>query len=252
MRSSAGTLVDGIPIRAISLPAALEFIASRTISGGPFGLVATVNLDFLRLARRDAGFRAILTQGTVLNLADGWPVRLLAQSGGRHAYRTTGADLVSAMVRDPVIAAGKVFLLGDTEGTLEAVRRRGEREQWSAAIAGTASPSRPAIDNPDCSRAIVKEINASGARVLLVALGAPRQEKWMDRWRHELEPSIGMGVGAAFRFLADPAARAPRLVQAAGMEWAWRLAREPRRLAGRYAGDAVEFVRLLMERTTSD
>lgn len=245
-------LVGGIPIRAASLPDVLAYIGARVASRAPFGLIATVNLDFLRLARRDAAFHAILQQGTLLNLADGWPVRWLAGRAGQDAHRTTGADLVPAMLRDPVIAASGVYLLGDTDSTLAAVRTRGKHEGWAAAIAGARSPSPDEVGDPEGSHELVREINASGAGVLLVALGAPRQEMWMNRWRSQLSPAVGVGVGAALRFLAQPERRAPSWVQSLGLEWAHRLAREPRRLGARYAGDALELGRLLLSRPSRE
>lgn len=239
-------LVGGVPIHAISLPAVLEYTVARVVSHAPFGLIATVNLDFLRIARRDAAFRAILQRGTLLNVADGWPVKWLAQRSGHQTHRTTGSDLVPAMLRDPVIGSSGIFLLGDTDSTLAAVRSRGARENWGTAIAGTRSPAADEIYDPQRSSELVREINASGAGVLFVALGAPRQEQWMDRWREHLRPAVGIGVGAALRFLANPESRAPGWTQSLGLEWAHRLGREPRRLGVRYAADAVEFGRLVL------
>ncbi len=244
--SADSVCVGGVPIHAISLPAVLEFVAARLVPRAPFGLIATVNLDFLRIARRHAAFRAILQHGTMLNVADGWPVKWLARRAGNAVYRTTGSDLVPALLADPAIGSSGVFLLGDTNSTLAAVRDRGAREKWGTAIAGARSPAPNELCDAERSIDLVREINASGAGVLLVALGAPRQELWMSRWRDQLRPAVGIGIGAALRFLAHPERRAPRLIQSLGLEWAHRLQREPRRLGARYAADAVEFGRLLL------
>lgn len=245
-RSADSVCVGGVPIHAISLPAVLDYVTARLVPRAPFGLIATVNLDFLRIARRNAAFRGILQHGTLLNVADGWPVRWLARRTGTATHRTTGSDLVPALLADPTIGRSGVFLLGDTNITLAAVRDRGARENWGTAIAGARSPAPDEICDAKRSIELVREINSSGAGVLLVALGAPRQELWMDRWRDQLRPAVGIGIGAALRFLANPESRAPRWIQSLGLEWAHRLQREPRRLGARYAADAVEFGRLLL------
>lgn len=251
MLSPEPTPVGGIPISAIALPALVHHIADRARQRPLFGIVATVNLDFLRLARRYPEFHELLAHRTELNVADGWPVRWLARTRHGRSYRTTGSDLVPALLRDPATAQAGVFLMGDTEDTLDAVRSRGRREGWYSAVAGMCSPSAVTLTDTDASRHLADTINCSGAATLLVALGAPRQELWMDRWRTELRPATGIGVGGAFRFLADPSRRAPEWMQTMGLEWAHRMMREPRRLAGRYVADSLELVRLVWDRSRS-
>lgn len=240
--------VGGIPLHAIPLPAVVEFITRRAATKARFGIVATVNLDFLRLARQDTAFREVLSQRTLLNVADGWPVQWLARTRGADAHRATGSDLVPALLQQPVSATRGVYLLGDTQQTITVVRERGAAEDWADTIAGTLSPQPDQLMDDRESARIVDAINASGAGVLLVALGAPRQELWLDRWRWRLKPSIGIGIGAALRFLAYPSRRAPAWMQHVGLEWLHRLGREPRRLGKRYAADFVEFARLLTDR----
>ena len=246
--SGGAVLIGGIPIHPIPLGMLVDHVTRRASARAPFELISTVNLDFLRLARHDAAFRTVLQQRTTFNVADGWPVQWLAQLRGADAHRTTGSDLVPALLQEPVAATNGIYLLGDTAATVAAVRARGAADGWAAAIAGAQSPQPEELVNELASERIVAEINASGAGVLLVALGAPRQELWLDRWRWRLKPSIGIGIGAALRFLAHPSRRAPAWMQHVGLEWLHRLGREPRRLGKRYAADFVELARLLADR----
>jgi N-acetylglucosaminyldiphosphoundecaprenol N-acetyl-beta-D-mannosaminyltransferase len=246
MPSADQRVVGGIPVHPLALPEVVRLVAARATARPPFGIIATVNLDFLRLARADERFHSLLRERTLFNIADGWPVKWFARSPDRAAHRTTGSDLVPQLLRDDSVAAHGVYLLGDTTDTLADVQRRGQAEGWLRAIAGAHSPTANEVARPEESLALVERINASGAATLLVALGAPRQEFWMDRWREHLAPATGIGVGGAFRFLADPTRRAPHWLQQLGLEWMHRLAREPTRLGRRYAADMVEFARLLL------
>src|SRR5690606_20611760 len=88
---------------------------------------------------------------------------------------------------------------------------------------------------------LVERINASGAQVVFVGLGCPKQEIWMDRQRGRIQ-GVMIGVGAAFDFYAGTVRRAPLWMQKAGLEWTWRLWREPRRLLGRYLRTNLRFL----------
>lgn len=245
---AAPTTLSGIPLAPVDERAALAWVLDRARAGARFGIVATVNMSFLTLARHDDAFAQLLREGTALNLVDGRPVAwLLWLRGVRGAARAAGSDLTVNLLRHPEARALGVFLLGDTDETLVEVRRLGEVEGWGASIRDAVSPSRAEVDDEEASGRLVSRINASGARLLLVAFGAPRQEAWMARWRDRLEPSVGMGIGGSLKFLAKPRSRAPRWMQAIGLEWLHRTLREPRRLAPRYARDFVEIARQLVE-----
>lgn len=240
--------LSGIPLAPLDDDAALAWVLARARARAPFGIVATVNMSFLTLARQDSAFARILRGDTALNLVDGRPVAwLLGLRGVRAAARAAGSDLTVRLLRHPDARAHGVFLLGDAPETLDAVRRLGDAEGWGAAVRDAVSPTRAEVDDAGASARLVERINASGARILLVAFGAPRQEAWMTRWRAHLAPSVGIGIGGSLKFLAAPRSRAPRWMQATGLEWLHRMLREPRRLAPRYARDFVEIARQLGE-----
>jgi N-acetylglucosaminyldiphosphoundecaprenol N-acetyl-beta-D-mannosaminyltransferase len=107
-------------------------------------------------------------------------------------------------------------------------------------VGGYAPPFRP-LDGEE-EEAILAEINGSGADVVWVGIGVPKQEKWMAAMRHRLDAPVLVGVGAAFDFHAGLVPQAPVWMQSAGMEWAYRLSREPKRLWRRYLRYNPRFV----------
>ncbi len=92
---------------------------------------------------------------------------------------------------------------------------------------------------------MVEAVNASGADALLVALGCPKQDLWIEAHKRELQVSLAMGVGCVLDVIAGASRRAPSLLQAVGLEWLYRLAQEPQRLGGRYLADAAFVCRLM-------
>lgn len=123
-----------------------------------------------------------------------------------------------------------VFLLGAEQSILDAVIERLSKDHPKLVIAG----ARNGYFKPEDEQGIVAEIDASGADCLFVAMPTPRKERFIKRYRDVLSPSFVMGVGGSFDVYGGKVSRAPKFVQAAGMEWLFRLAQEPRRLWRRY------------------
>lgn len=238
-RSGDWGAIAGVPVHPIGMADTLRWINERRQARGPMAIVSTLNVDVLSTARRDVAFRELLRSQTALNLVDGAPVAWLLRLAGIRAQRTAGSDL-SAVLLAPYPNGPSIFLLGDEQTTLEEIARRSEREGWSDRLAGWYSPVRREVDDPAASRAIVDRINASGAEVLLVGFGAPRQETWMARWASSLAPRVGISVGGAMKFIAWPRRRAPRWMQLVGLEWLYRTLHEPGRLGPRYAKNFLE------------
>ena len=134
-----------------------------------------------------------------------------------------------------------VFFYGDTDETLEALRQQVTNQFPRVRIAGTYSPPfRP--QSKEEQQQGLDIINSSGADVLWVGLGLPRQERWMFDHRNELNVPVVVGVGAAFKFVSGQVARAPATIGNSGFEWLWRLIREPRRVWRRVLIDGPNFV----------
>ena len=241
--------VTGIPIDAVDMPGAVSRMMSA--AGSPTTLhVCTVNLHFLVTAQRDPEVRAIL-RSSGLNLADGAPVLWLARLlGHRLPGRVTGADLLPALMSAAAAAGARVFLLGGEAECVAEARRRLERRHPGLVVCGTYQPPVTAVERME-SDDILRHVAASRADILLVALGHPKQERWIARNRARLTVGVAVGVGCSLELVAGRRSRAPRWMQDRGMEWLYRLAHEPRRLLPRYAAGAGWLLLVLVPRALS-
>lgn len=230
-------VVDGQAITQATLEETVAQIAARARGGAGFTLF-TLNLDHLVKRRADPRFRAIYREATFVT-ADGWPVAMLARLQSKGVRRTTGADLFLPVIAEAAAQGLPVALFGATQHSIDtaasALRARYPHLDTRLAEA-------PPADFDPCSSladAAIERIAASGARLVFVALGAPKQEFFADLLvrRH---PGIGaLCIGAAIDFVSGVQVRAPGPFRAFGLEWLWRLATQPRRLALRYLRSAL-------------
>jgi N-acetylglucosaminyldiphosphoundecaprenol N-acetyl-beta-D-mannosaminyltransferase len=223
--------VLGVPIHAVDWPSALETI-SQWASRRESRCVCICNVHSVVTASQQAEFRAAIEQAD-LATPDGAPVAwMLRRLGIARQERISGPDL---MRRYCALAASRnesSFLLGGTDSVLQRLQDTLHNDFPGLRIAGTCSPPfRPLTSEED--DAIVAQINASGAGVVWVGLGCPKQELWMHAHRGRVQ-AVMVGVGAAFPYLSGMARRAPKWMQRSGLEWLHRLASEPRRLWRRY------------------
>ncbi|MEQ8654425.1 MAG: WecB/TagA/CpsF family glycosyltransferase [Kiloniellales bacterium] len=192
--------------------------------------VAFVNAHCVNVAAKDADYRQSLDAADVL-LPDGSGIAIAARmSGDRLQQNLNGTDLFPPLCREAAKRGRSLFLLGARPGVAEAVADAARSLAPGLEIAGCLDGYAGLADED----ATVRTINESGADILLVALGVPLQELWLQRNAPRLRPGLTMGVGGLFDFYSGRIARAPRTLRALGMEWAWRLAMEPRRMARRY------------------
>jgi N-acetylglucosaminyldiphosphoundecaprenol N-acetyl-beta-D-mannosaminyltransferase len=177
-----------------------------------------------------------------MNFPDGAPVAwLMRRFGARRARRVAGPDLMPLVFEAGQDAGLRHFLYGSTPEVLDRLERRLLERYPRAVIAGKhAPPFRPLSDEENAQ--IADEVAASGADIVWVGLGLPKQDQWLHRSAALFSPCLGVGVGAAFDFLAGTKPRAPKWVQDVGLEWLHRLVKEPRRLARRYAATNTEFL----------
>jgi exopolysaccharide biosynthesis WecB/TagA/CpsF family protein len=224
--------VDGITINVPSLPEAVSSIVSAAQHGDNFS-VCTLNLDHVVQLQQHANFRAAYRRARFVT-ADGFPIVVLSRLMGTRIERTTGADLVEPVCAEARKKGLPVFLLGANDLTLNMTARRLSERFRGLQIAGCLAPG-PGFD-PYSSEAdaAIETIRASGARLCFVALGAPRQELFAARCLDELNGTGVLCIGAALDFIAGTQSRAPTIARRTGLEWAWRMLREPRRLGPRY------------------
>jgi N-acetylglucosaminyldiphosphoundecaprenol N-acetyl-beta-D-mannosaminyltransferase len=168
-----------------------------------------------------------------------WGLRLLGIPGATRVY---GPDLLPVVCRKAAAAGIPVGFHGGTPETLARLLERVRRDHPGLRIAYAESPPFGPLDAARLARE-AEAIAASGARIVFVGLGCPKQERWMAAQRGRI-PAVMLGVGAAFDFLSGAKRQAPRWMQAAGLEWAFRLATEPRRLWRRYLANNPRFVAL--------
>ena len=224
--------VDGITINVPSLPEAVASIVSAAQRGDNFS-VCTLNLDHVVQLQQHTNFRAAYRRARFVT-ADGFPIVVLSRLMGTRIERTAGSDLVEPVCAEARKKGLPVFLLGTNDHTLRLTARRLSERFRGLQIAGCLAPG-PGFD-PHSSEAdaAIERIRASGARLCFVALGAPRQELFAARCLDELNGTGVLCIGAALDFIAGTQSRAPSIARRAGLEWAWRMLRNPQRLGPRY------------------
>lgn len=181
--------------------------------------------------------------GATLAVPDGMPlVWALRALGHGRATRVYGPDLMLRFCARAAQEGIPMYLYGGRdEAALELLTKRlRERYEGLEIVGGHSPPFRELTAAEE--EQVVSDIEGSGAKVVWVGTGQPKQERWMQRMRPRLETPLLVGVGAAFDFHAGLVAQAPRWMQRAGLEWIYRLAREPRRLWRRYARYNPRFV----------
>lgn len=248
MASSATSFlayVDGCGINCPNLAQAIAETIRRAKRGEAF-TVFTLNLDHLVKLRRSSAFREAYANADIVT-ADGAPVAWLARMQDPAIERATGADLLVPLMHSAAEAHLPVFMFGTSPDVMaRAGQDLAQRADGVLDIVGTLAPS--ANFDPEGTEAddAIERIRASGARLVIVALGAPKQELFAARARRA---GVGAGficIGAALDFVAGVQVRAPQLMRDNGLEWIWRLATNPRRLARRYAECAGLFLHLIM------
>jgi N-acetylglucosaminyldiphosphoundecaprenol N-acetyl-beta-D-mannosaminyltransferase len=237
----------GIDIDAIRMPRAVEAVRQWIDStDGRCRYVVTPNVQHSLLFQKDASLRAAYSEAGLV-LADGMPVVLASRILRRSVpERVTGADLAPALFASATHDKPlRVFLLGAAQGVAD--RARGNIEaKWPAVdVVGTHSPPLGFEHDAQQNDAIIEMVNATDPDILIVGLGAPKQELWAHAHHQRLNAKAALCVGAAIDFLAGEKRRAPAWMQKSGTEWLFRCLSEPRRLAGRYARDAWAFPQLV-------
>lgn len=198
------------------------------------GFVVTPNVDHVCLAETSAPL-VDAYRHAALSLADGMPLLWLARlMGHRLPEKISGSDLVMPLMERAAARGWKVALFGGAAGVGEAAAEVLGRRCPGLQVVATLSPPLGFEQRPADDQAAVAALRASGAEVVLVALGCPKQELWMARHAAELAPAVLLGIGATLDFIAGRVRRAPAWMSQCGLEWAFRLAQEPRRMAERY------------------
>jgi N-acetylglucosaminyldiphosphoundecaprenol N-acetyl-beta-D-mannosaminyltransferase len=235
--------VLGLPLDSLTATGAVEAIEDLIHSGGTHQ-IATANLDFWMNSLSDRHLHRIIA-GCSLVLPDGMPLVWVSKLlGCPLAERVTGVDLVPRLAELSVRKGYGIFLLGGKGDVAERARKLLEEKFPGVRIVGTFAPTEEEMAQLDHSE-ILRRIHVAKPEILLVALGNPKQEKWIWLHRKRLGVPVAMGVGGSFEMLVGDMRRAPRWIQKCGLEWAMRFVQEPARLGPRYLRDFIALGRKL-------
>ncbi len=194
--------------------------------------VTICNAHVVVTASQDKAYHAVI-ESSDMATPDGAPVAwMLRRQGFAGQQRINGPDLTWALARSCEAEGVSVFFYGSTAETLEKLRHCLLAAFPALQIAGMESPPFRPLSREEDAQA-VERMNASGAGIVFVGLGCPKQERWMAEHRGRVQ-AVMIGVGAAFDFHAGTVSRAPAWMRNNGLEWLHRLASEPRRLWRRY------------------
>lgn len=231
----------GLDVTDTSLEAAAGWLVQRAGLGIATN-VAFLNAHCVNVAYDSLEYRTAL-DGMSRVFADGIGVRIAARVAGTDLRdNVNGTDLFPVLCRKAASAGHGIYLFGGRQGIAAGAAATMTAQTSGLVISGTHHGY---VEGEAAEQRVIDEINASGASILLVALGVPSQEMWMVRNRRRLTVPVVIGVGGLFDYYSGRIARAPLPLRKAGLEWAWRLAMEPRRLAQRYlVGNAVFLARL--------
>jgi N-acetylglucosaminyldiphosphoundecaprenol N-acetyl-beta-D-mannosaminyltransferase len=225
--------------------ATLDDVVEQILAPPPEGLmVAVSNVHAVMTARRDPRLAQALSDADIAT-TDGMPLAwALRAMGHPDQPRVHGFSVTSAVIQAGIDRGTRHFFYGSTPQTLFAMRGHLEQEYPGIRIAGMFSPPFGPMD-PAEEELVLADLRASGANVVWVGLGMPKQELWMHKVREDL-PGVSMvGIGAVFDWLAGNVSKAPDWMQNAGLEWLYRLGKEPRRLWRRYAWNNPAYMALL-------
>ncbi|MCK4946993.1 MAG: WecB/TagA/CpsF family glycosyltransferase [Candidatus Aureabacteria bacterium] len=237
--------ICGVGIDNVSMPKAIEAVED-CISNKKNCMVSFLNVDVLIKAQNEI-FKIILTKSCLL-LADGVPLLWAAKFLGTPLKeKISGSDLFPKLCEIAAEKGYKVFFLGGRAGaglkTAEVLKNKHSKIQ----VAGVYSPPFGFEQDEVENKKIIRMIKEAKPDILFVGLGAPKQEKWIYKYKDEYQVPVSIGVGASFEFVSGFVKRAPVLMQKTGFEWFWRLMQEPKRLWKRYLVDDMKFFWLVLK-----
>lgn len=233
--------VLGVRVNMVQVPDVLALMEHWIEEKDRCHYIVATGMHGVMEARRDLEFLHIV-ESADLFVPDGisliWTARL---RGVRLKRRVCGIDIMAAFFGLAEERGYSVFLYGDTEETLQLLTDRLKHQFPRLTVAGTCSPPFRPLTTEEKTQEI-DMINASGADVVWIGLGLPKQERWMYEHKDLLNASVLVGVGAAFKFASGNVVRAPAWIGDHGFEWLWRLVKEPRQIWRRVLVDGPRFV----------
>ncbi|MEM9924944.1 MAG: WecB/TagA/CpsF family glycosyltransferase [Cyanobacteria bacterium P01_D01_bin.50] len=211
--------------------------------------VCVANVHMLMEAHWNPEFASVLKDADMVT-PDGMPlVWMMKKLGATSQDRVAGLDILASVCELAQQQDVSLFFVGSQTEILSGMRSKLEKEYPELKIAAMEPlPFRPLTENED--EALINKINESGAGVVFVSLGCPKQEKWMAEHKDKIQ-AVMIGLGGAFPVYAGLHKRAPRIIRESGFEWLYRWLQEPRRLWSRYTKTIPPFMWLAMKQLIS-
>lgn len=235
--------IGTIDVDTVTFDQALGTI-ERLIETGEGGAVFTPNVDHVMQSQKNPALRAAYANAS-LSLADGVPVvwasRLIRPAAPE---KISGSDLVPRLMQLAAKKKWRVYLLGGAEGVAEEAAVL-LRDKMQVNVVGIDTRRIGLTANEDEAN-VLERLHAAAPQLVLVALGCPKQELFIDRARAALSGVVAVGVGASLDFLVGRVQRSPAWMSRVGLEWVYRLAQEPRRLWRRYLIVDTQFVFIIL------
>jgi N-acetylglucosaminyldiphosphoundecaprenol N-acetyl-beta-D-mannosaminyltransferase len=236
--------VLGVPIAVATMDEVIGLVNHWVSHPTRSRLVTFTNVHMVVEASLQAPFKQVLREMD-LNCPDGFPVFWLTRrQAGERVQKVSGPDFMEAFCQQSVAREHRHFLYGGAPGVAEETATALEQRCEGIQIAGIYSPPFRPLSEEE-SEDIARTIEASGAHIVWVCLGCPKQEKWISDMRDRLPGKVILAVGQAFDLLAGRTQRSPGFLSRHGGEWAYRLIKEPRRLWKRYLVTNLLFLGLL-------
>ena len=245
----AMTVLLGLPFHDLTLDETLDFCVAA-MAGEQSRYMVTANVDFTAQAYEDPDLKKIVFFADRV-VCDGMPLVWLSRLfGSPLRERVAGSDLAPRLIEKCAKLRYSVYFFGSDLKTLEAAKEILEARFPGLHVAGLDSPPVGAVIEWD-NEALCERMRASGAKLLLVCLGCPKQERWIFTYHQKAGIPLSIGVGASLDFITGKQMRAPRWMQKTGMEWFWRMSGSPMRLFSRYCKDLVFLLRAASKQASS-
>ena len=237
MQEPAMTVLLGLPFHDLTLTETLDY-CREAMAGDVSRYLVTANVDFTTQAYEDEDLKKIVFFADRV-VCDGMPLVWLSRWFGYPLReRVAGSDMVPKLLEICAETRRSVYFFGSDLATLEEAKVIVEARYPGLKVAGMDSPAHGAVIEWD-NEGLCERMRASGASLLLVCLGCPKQERWIFAHHQDAGIPLSIGVGASLDFITGKQKRAPMWMRKSGLEWFWRMSSSPSRLVARYRKDFV-------------
>lgn len=228
----------------LTMPEAIMEIDDLIIKGR-CSYVVTPNVDHIVKLEKDEELKEVYKNADLI-LTDGMPLIWISKFKSTPIKeKVSGSDLFPKVCELAAEKSYRIFLLGAAEGVAAKAAENLEEKFKGLDIVGTYSPSYGFEKKEDEIQRIIKIINEAKPHILAVGLGTPKQEKFIYKFKDKLNVPISLAIGASIDFEAGNIKRAPKWMQKIGLEWLYRLCKEPRRMYRRYLIDSFKIIRII-------